>query len=101
SARRRLEYDADGSGTSDPLRLVPGDKVVVLGLVTTKTSRVEPLDQIRDRLRQGRSVGDADPLPPGPPSGFATAVAGNAATTEPQRAKLALLVRAARDFLPA
>ena len=99
--RLLLEYDDERSGTFDPLRLVPGDKVVVLGLVTTKTSQIEPLDQLRARLGQARSVVDADRLALSPQCGFATSVAGNAITAEAQRAKLALLVRAARDFLPA
>jgi len=99
--RLLLEYDDERSGTFDPLRLVPGGKVVVLGLVTTKTSRVEPLDQIRARLALARAVVDADRLALSPQCGFATSVAGNAITAEAQRAKLALLVRAARDFLPA
>jgi methionine synthase II (cobalamin-independent) len=97
--RLLLEYDDERSGTFDPLRLVPGEKVVVLGLVSTKNSRVEPLDQIRARLGQARSVVDAGRLALSPQCGFATSVAGNAITAEAQRAKLALLVRAARDFL--
>ena len=97
--RLLLEYDDERSGTFDPLRLVPGGKVVVLGLVTTKTSRVEPLDQIKARPGQARSVVDADRLALSPQCGFATSVAGNAITAEAQRAKLALLVRAARDYL--
>jgi 5-methyltetrahydropteroyltriglutamate--homocysteine methyltransferase len=98
--RLLLEYDDERSGTFDPLRLVPADKVVVLGLVTTKNSRVESLDQIRARLGQARSVVDAERLALSPQCGFATSVAGNTITAEAQRAKLALLVRAARDFLP-
>ena len=97
--RLLLEYDDERSGTFEPLRLVPGDTVVVLGLVTTKTSRVEPLDQIQARLGQARSVVDAERLALSPQCGFATSVAGNAITAEAQRAKLALLVRAARDYL--
>jgi Methionine synthase II (cobalamin-independent) len=99
--RLLLEYDDERSGTFDPLRLVPGDKVVVLGLVTTKTSQVEPLEQIEARLREARSLIDAERLALSPQCGFATSVAGNAITPEAERAKLALLVRAARDFLPA
>ena len=94
--RLLLEYDDERSGSFDPLRLVPGDKVVVLGLVTTKSSQIEPLDQIKARLGQARSVVDADRLALSPQCGFATSV-----TAEAQRAKLALLVRAARHFLPA
>src|SRR5215471_2224764 len=99
--RLLLEYDDERSGTFDPLRLVPGDKVVVLGLVTTKTSRIETLEHIKARLDEARSQVDAERLALSPQCGFATSVAGNAITPEAQRAKLALLVRAAGDFLPA
>ena len=101
AGRLLLEYDDQRSGTFDPLRLVPADKVVVLGLVTTKTSRLETLEQIRARLREASSLIDAERLALSPQCGFATSVAGNAITPEAQHAKLALLVRAARDFLPA
>jgi 5-methyltetrahydropteroyltriglutamate--homocysteine methyltransferase len=53
--RLLLEYDDERSGTFDPLRLVPADKVVVLGLVTTKTQRIETLEHIKTRLRQAGS----------------------------------------------
>jgi methionine synthase II (cobalamin-independent) len=99
--RLLLEYDDERSGTFDPLRLVPDRKVVVLGLVTTKTSRVEPLEQIQAQLGEASALIDAERLALSPQCGFATSVAGNAITPEAQRAKLALLVRAARDFLPA
>jgi len=99
--RLLLEYDDQRSGTFDPLRLVPSDKVVVLGLVTTKTSQIEPLEHIQARLREASALIDAERMALSPQCGFATSVAGNAITSEAQRAKLALLVRAARDFLPA
>ncbi len=99
--RLLLEYDDERSGTFDPLRLVPDGKVVVLGLVTTKASRIEPLEHIQARLREASALIDAERLALSPQCGFATSVAGNAITSEAQRAKLALLVRAAGDFLPA
>jgi 5-methyltetrahydropteroyltriglutamate--homocysteine methyltransferase len=99
--RLLLEYDDERSGTFDPLRLVPDDKLVVLGLVTTKTSQVEPVEYIKARLREASSLIGTERLAISPQCGFATSVAGNAITPEAQRAKLALLVRAARDFLPA
>jgi 5-methyltetrahydropteroyltriglutamate--homocysteine methyltransferase len=99
--RLLLEYDDERSGTFGPLRLVPEDKTVVLGLATTKTSRIEPLEQIEARLREASSLVDLGRLALSPQCGFATSVAGNAITPEAQRAKLALLVRAARDLLPA
>jgi 5-methyltetrahydropteroyltriglutamate--homocysteine methyltransferase len=99
--RLLLEYDDERSGTFDPLRLVPDGTVVVLGLVTTKTSRIEPLEQIKARLAEASSLIDAQRLALSPQCGFATSVAGNAITPQAQRAKLALLIRAARDLLPA
>jgi len=99
--RLLLEYDDERSGTFDPLRLVPDGKMVVLGLVTTKTSRIEPIEQIKARLDEASSLIDAERLALSPHCGFATSVAGNAITPQAQRAKLALLVRAAHDFLPA
>jgi 5-methyltetrahydropteroyltriglutamate--homocysteine methyltransferase len=99
--RLLLEYDDERSGTFDPLRLVPDDKVVVLGLVTTKRARIEPLAEIESRLQQASVLIDADRLAVSPQCGFATSVGGNAITPDAQRGKLALLVRAAQEFLPA
>ena len=99
--RLLLEYDHERSGTFDPLRLVRDGKVVVLGLVTTKTSQAEPPEQIKTRLREASSLVDGERLALSPQCGFATSVAGNAITPHAQRAKFALLVRAARDLLPA
>ena len=54
--RLLLEYDDERSGTFEPLRLVPDDKVVVLGLVTTKSSRVEAPAEIESRIREAGSM---------------------------------------------
>ncbi|MDR2988388.1 MAG: cobalamin-independent methionine synthase II family protein, partial [Nocardiopsaceae bacterium] len=97
--RLLLEYDDERSGTFDALRLVPDDKVLVLGLVTTKTSRLETDQVITGRLKQAAAVIDAGRLAVSPQCGFATSAAGNAITPEAQRAKLELLVRIARDVL--
>ncbi len=97
--RLLLEYDDERSGTFEPLRLVPENKVVVLGLVTTKTSRIEALETIEARLREAGSLIGYDRLAISPQCGFATSVAGNEITPEAQRAKLALLVRVAGDLL--
>jgi 5-methyltetrahydropteroyltriglutamate--homocysteine methyltransferase len=96
--RLLLEYDDERSGSFEALRLVPDDKVVVLGLVTTKTSALEPANTLIARLRQASELIDADRLAISPQCGFATSVAGNAITEEAQRAKLALLVSTAADF---
>ncbi len=97
--RLLLEYDDERSGTFDVLSLVPDDKVVVLGLVTTKSSRVEPEAEVADRVLQAAARTGVDRLAVSPQCGFATSSAGNAITPEAQRAKLALLVKVARDLL--
>jgi 5-methyltetrahydropteroyltriglutamate--homocysteine methyltransferase len=97
--RLLLEYDDERSGTFDPLGLVPDDKVVVLGLVTTKTSRVESADAVAGRIKLAAAQVGADRLAVSPQCGFATSAAGNAITPEAQRAKLALLVQVAMDVL--
>jgi 5-methyltetrahydropteroyltriglutamate--homocysteine methyltransferase len=97
--RLLLEYDDERSGSFDPLRLVPPDKTVVLGLVTTKTSRLETAQDLADRIRQAASLVGRDRLAISPQCGFATSAAGNSITQQAQRAKLALLVEVAADLL--
>jgi 5-methyltetrahydropteroyltriglutamate--homocysteine methyltransferase len=96
--RLLLEYDDERSGGFGPLRLVPDDKVIVLGLVTTKTSTVEPADVLLARLGQASAVAGAERLAISPQCGFATSAAGNPVTEQAQRDKLALLVRVAEEF---
>ncbi len=99
--RLLLEYDDERSGSFDVLSLVPDDKVIVLGLVTTKTSRLEPEAEVAARLADAARLTGAERLAVSPQCGFATSAAGNAITPEAQRAKLALLVKLAADHLPA
>lgn len=96
--RLLLEYDDDRSGSFDPLRLVPADKIVVLGLVTTKTSRVETAHEITGRLQQASTRIGAERLAISPQCGFATSAAGNDITPEAQRAKLAVLAEVGRSL---
>jgi 5-methyltetrahydropteroyltriglutamate--homocysteine methyltransferase len=96
--RLLLEYDDERSGGFDPLRLASEDKVLVLGLVTTKTSRVETAQEITDRLAAAARLVGADRLAVSPQCGFATSVQGNPVSPAAQRAKLAQLVTVANDF---
>jgi 5-methyltetrahydropteroyltriglutamate--homocysteine methyltransferase len=93
--RLLLEYDDERSGTFDPLRLVPDDKVVVLGLVTTKTARTESEDELEERVRQAAQLVDLERLAVGTQCGFSTSVVGNRITVEDERRKLATLVHTA------
>lgn len=94
--RLLLEYDDERSGGFDPLRLVPADTTVVLGLVTTKTANLETEAELEARVREAARVIDSDRLAVGTQCGFATSLGGNAITTDDQRRKLALVTRTAR-----
>jgi methionine synthase II (cobalamin-independent) len=93
-----LEYDDDRSGTFEPLRFVPPGKIVVLGLVTTKSPVLESADDLKRRVEQAARYVDADRLCLSPQCGFASTVEGNALTLDQQRAKLDLVVETAADL---
>jgi methionine synthase II (cobalamin-independent) len=93
--RLLLEYDDERSGGFEPLREVPDDRMVVLGLVTTKSPRRETEDELERRARQAAEHIDLERLAISPQCGFATSVIGNAITMEDERSKLATIARAA------
>jgi 5-methyltetrahydropteroyltriglutamate--homocysteine methyltransferase len=93
-----LEYDDARSGTFEPLRFVPADKVVVLGLVTTKTPVLEAKDELKRRVEAAARFVDGDRLCLSPQCGFASTVDGNALTIDEERAKLDLVVSTAAEL---
>lgn len=99
--RLLLEYDDERSGSFTPLRLVPTDKVVVLGLVTTKAPGLESEADLWARVREAGRLIDPECLAVGTQCGFATSVAGNAVGPREQASKLALLVRASERIFGA
>jgi 5-methyltetrahydropteroyltriglutamate--homocysteine methyltransferase len=94
--RLLLEYDDERSGGFEPLVHVPEDKLVVLGLVTTKTARCETVDELAARILDATGYVPLERLALSPQCGFATSVVGNALTIEDQQAKLGTIVRAAK-----
>lgn len=94
--RLLLEYDDPRSGSFEPLARVPTDRWVVLGLVTTKRSRLESLDQLARRIEAAGRYVPLERLAVSPQCGFATSVVGNALTIHQQRAKLSLVAEVAR-----
>ncbi len=94
--RLLLEYDDERSGGFDPLRLVPDDKMVVLGLVTTKTARPETEDELEARVRDAAALVDLDRLAVGTQCGFSTSVVGNRITIDDERRKLETIARTAQ-----
>ena len=93
--RLLLEYDDERSGSFEPLRGVPEDKVAVLGLVTTKSGRVETVDELTARLEQASEFCPLERLALSPQCGFATSVLGNALTIEEQARKLGMIAETA------
>ena len=72
-----LEYDDARSGTFEPLRHVPDDRVVVLGLVSTKKPRLESMDELRARIAEAARVVPLERLAVSPQCGFASTAEGN------------------------
>ena len=99
--RLLLEYDDERSGGFEPLRLVPDDKVVVLGLVTTKTPRAETVEDLEARVREASRLVGLERLAVGTQCGFATSAQGNAISVADEVRKLEVLVRTAERVFAA
>ena len=94
--RLLLEYDDARSGSFEPLKEVPEDKLVVLGLITTKRPRLEPMDELERRIREASRFVPLERLAVSPQCGFSSSVIGNAITPADQERKLSLVVETAR-----
>ncbi len=92
-----LEYDDERSGGFEPLRFVPKDKMVVLGLVTTKHGELESKDTLKRRIEEASKYIDVDQLCLSGQCGFSSTVEGNALTQEQQIAKLRLIIETAEE----
>ena len=92
-----LEYDTPRAGTFAPLRYLSGDKVAVLGLVTTKKGALETKDELKRRIDEAAAIVPLDRLALSPQCGFASTILGNALSADDQRHKLELIVETARD----
>jgi 5-methyltetrahydropteroyltriglutamate--homocysteine methyltransferase len=92
-----LEYDTPRAGTFQPLKLVPKNKTVVLGLVSTKFPELESKDDLKRRIDEAARYIDLDQLCLSPQCGFASTLPGNLITHEQQTAKIKLVVEVARE----
>ena len=90
-----MEYDSERAGGFEPLRFVPDDKVVVLGLVTTKTPELEAKDTLKRRIDEAAQYVDLERLCLSPQCGFSSTHHGNKITVEDEMAKLRLVVEVA------
>jgi 5-methyltetrahydropteroyltriglutamate--homocysteine methyltransferase len=93
-----MEYDSDRAGGFEPLRFVPrGNKVVVLGLVTSKSGVLESKDELKRRIEAASRYVPLEQLALSPQCGFASTEEGNVLTEEEQWAKLRLCVEVAQE----
>jgi 5-methyltetrahydropteroyltriglutamate--homocysteine methyltransferase len=92
-----MEYDTERAGGFEPLRLVPKDKTVVLGLVTSKSGTLESRDEIKRRIDQAAKYISLDQLCLSPQCGFASTEEGNVLSESEQWAKLRTIVEIAEE----
>lgn len=92
-----MEFDSPRAGNFDPLRHLPRDKFVVLGLVSSKVAQLEDRAQVRARLNEAAKIVPLDQLAISAQCGFASSVPGNPLTKADQRAKLEMIVSLARE----
>jgi len=92
-----LEYDDERSGDFAPLRHVPKDKVVVLGLISTKVPELEPKDEVKQRIDEAAKYVPLEQLALSPQCGFSSTEHGNEVTEQDEIAKLELVVETAHE----
>jgi len=93
-----LEYDSARAGGFEPLRFLPkGNKIVVLGLVTTKSGKLEKKDDVKRRIEEATKFAALDQLCLSPQCGFASTEEGNVLAEEEQWAKLRMVVELADE----
>ncbi len=92
-----LEFDDDRSGTFEPLRFVPEGKVIVLGLVTTKSGVLENKDDLKRRIEEASEYVPLEQLCLSPQCGFSSTVEGNNLTLAEEIAKLELVIETAQE----
>ncbi len=95
-----LEYDDARSGGFEPLRWVPENKTVVLGMITTKTPALESIEELSARAHNAARYVPLERLAISPQCGFASSILGNALGPQDQRRKLERLVETAKVIWP-
>jgi 5-methyltetrahydropteroyltriglutamate--homocysteine methyltransferase len=91
-----LEYDTERAGGFEPLRFMPKDKLVVLGLISSKEPAIESIDTLRRRIDEAAKYVPIENLAISPQCGFASTALGNLLTWDQMKAKLELVAETAR-----
>ncbi len=92
-----MEYDSERAGGFEPLRFVPKGKMIVLGLVTSKTGDLESKDDLKARIEEAAKYVDIDQLCLSPQCGFASTEEGNVLSEAQQWKKLEMIVELAEE----
>ena len=92
-----MEYDTDRAGGFEPLRFLPKNKQVVLGVMTSKTGALESTDQLKRRIEEAARFAPLDQLCLSPQCGFASTEEGNLLAEDEQWAKLSRCVEVAKE----
>jgi 5-methyltetrahydropteroyltriglutamate--homocysteine methyltransferase len=92
-----LEYDSPRAGDFSPLRFLPKGKTAVLGLVTTKSPKMETKDELKRRIEEASHYAPIEQLALSPQCGFSSGVGGQAMTVDDEIRKLRLVVETARE----
>jgi 5-methyltetrahydropteroyltriglutamate--homocysteine methyltransferase len=92
-----LEYESARAGGFEPLRFLPKGKVAILGLVTTKSAKLESKDELKRRLDEASKHAPLEQLALSPQCGFSSGIGGNTMDEEVELAKLRLVVETARE----
>ena len=92
-----LEYDTPRAGSLEVIADIPDDKIVVLGLISTKRTELESVDEMLGRVEQAAKVFPRDQLTVSTQCGFASSSLGNPMSMDVERQKLELVVQVARQ----
>jgi 5-methyltetrahydropteroyltriglutamate--homocysteine methyltransferase len=92
-----LEFDSPRAGPLEALKIMPDDKTVVLGLVTTKSPELEDKEALKKRIKEASAFIDMERLCLSPQCGFSGNVGNTVMNADQQFAKLRLLVETARE----
>jgi 5-methyltetrahydropteroyltriglutamate--homocysteine methyltransferase len=92
-----LEYDSPRAGDFSPLRFLPKGKIAVLGLVTTKSPKMETRDELKRRIDEAIRHAPLEQLALSPQCGFSSGIGGQAMTVDDEIKKLSLVVETARE----
>jgi 5-methyltetrahydropteroyltriglutamate--homocysteine methyltransferase len=94
-----LEYETERAGNFEPLRFVPRDKMVVLGLISSKVPELEQVDQLKRRIEEATKYIPIENLAVSPQCGFASTQQGNLLTWDEMARKLELVSEVAHKVL--